>query len=234
MRPCVYVLPLVAILLFSDSGFAARKDAGLVRRYRFEGGAFDGRIARTQSGNTIPFNSPNGTFLSGEIQFGETYRLLAGASYYNYIGLTATATSVNKRTFNYGDVKAGVSLALPWTEWRLIYVNHNTPYTELPEVNTLVPHTATIHYLRLENILYARASNFTLAFAYFLNQALNEPAVTGGNFKNSLFIGGCVRVFFGQQFRVGPEICIDLQEAKLPLGTVMNRQEVHARLTFEF
>lgn len=124
-----------------------------------------------------------------------------------------------------------------------------------------IPLTLTGNYFRVESVMYAKANAYRLAFHYYfavllgpitlpdtastpLRLSVNGPAdgsvPVGGTATENYFLGpfgylgGCVRVFAGgDKFRIGPSICVDLQEMNLP-NQVIYRQEVSGRLTTEF
>ena len=227
-------VPVSVILFLFSCLFPLYLQAGAF--FRFEEGGFNGRIARTQSGTTIPFNSSNGTISSVEGAFGDRYRFLIGGSYASYEGVVSTATGDTTKKLEYGDIRSGlVYTSDSCCEWHLLVMRAQIPYTEAPSINTLVPRTASISYLRFEAILRAKAKNFQIETTYYLNHGLDQPALeSGGNIKNNYNFGGCERVLFGNNFLWGPSICVELQELYLPYDTTITRQEVHGRFVIEF
>jgi len=251
-------LPVVVGLLVF---FAAAPGARAEHVFRLDAGVFNGKIQSTYQNSTYPYNASNGTYVGMEFEKGgPRWRWLIGGSYEGYSGLhygsqadysTASVLAAN----NFSDLKLGLVWASKWVEWRFIYSRFQTPllwvysYTDpnlhLPATVDM-PFTATGDYFRLEAIMYATASAYRLQFHYYfavpispiqLPDTIDTPIgaqTVGGQATENYFLGGCARIFAGgDKFRIGPSICVDLQEMALP-GQIVYRQEVSARLTTEF
>ncbi len=232
MTKPLILLTFLSSLFLTQSALAAsgQKKFSL----RADMGIFNGRIARTQNENTLPYNTPSGHYAGVEMLYGGDFSFLLGGKYSQFNGKTVTATSSEDSALIYRSILVGPVLSSKWTEWRLLYVQQQTPYTESPTVDTLVPKTVDMNYVRAEGILYSKADKYRLSFSYFFNHALAQPEVTGGVMKSNYWVGGCARVLVGTARKFGPAICMDLQELEMPQETTIFRQEVHARLTVEF
>jgi hypothetical protein len=222
-----FIFLCLAIFGFSVPAFAEKK-------IRFDFGAFNGRIARTSGGSTVPLNTAMSNVGTGEFQLGnKKWKFLLGGSFNSYRAKVYGSTEFTD--FSYGDTKAGVVYSTSCCEWKLLYVAARTPYTNQPDPVTLDPVIVSANYAMLENILSAKVPAFRLMFAYYLKYLVSAPELTGGGqLINNYFIGGCVRVFFMFKQRVGPSICVDLQELYLPNSTVVTRQEVSGRFAIDW
>jgi hypothetical protein len=218
-----------------------------IRLYRFDVGVFNGRLTYTRSGTTFPFNTQASTYFAGEFETGSRYRFVLGGTYEQYkVTSNSLVASGSPLEINYSDIRTGFSIATSWVEWRFLISHFSTPltYYVFTSVDNLVPYSATGEYLRIESIMYAKAANYRLQFHYYfamllapisLPSEMNGVAMPGGEATGNYFLGGCARIFLGgDKFRVGPSICVDLQELYLPRSAVVNRQEVGVRLTMEF
>lgn len=212
----------------------------------------------TSNGTTFPFNTPNSTHVAAEWQYGtgENLRFLLGGSYTDYrASNNALIPAGVQSQILYGDINLGLVFATTWVEWRFVYSRFQMPFTYVYSVSNptptdpfaksyyLVPYSASGDVFRLESVMYAKANAYLLAFHYYFGLASAVPlpdtvggqTTPGGQATGNYFLGGCVRVFVGgDKFRIGPAICVDLQEMYLPNSVVLNRQEVGARLTTEF
>jgi hypothetical protein len=221
---------------------------------RVDTGVFNGRLALTTNGTTYPLNAPSSTFASVEVEKGnDHWRFLLGGTFENYQGQVLNGSSLASETFSYGDLRLGAVYATSCCEWHFVYSRAQTPYTYTYStvVNSVIsvtslPGVVGADYLRVESILYAKAQSYRLAFHYYFAAMLdpaNLPSVeiqpgvmsNGGQLTSNYYLGGCARIFSGgDKFRIGPSICVDLQEMYLPNSVVVFRQEVGARLTAEF